>query len=707
MCQTIKLKTKMKTRHWGYSLIFGLLPLMAAGQNAEPDTTRILNLEESVVEATTVIRKPDKNIYMVSESLSERSASTLDLIRKVRIPELTVNPVMETVQSSLGTVQIRINGREATVEKLRAVDPKNIQKIEWIDNPGLRFGVSDGVVLNVVVKNPTAGGSLNLASGEGLTMFFNNSNANLTLNDGRSQWTVGAWCNFRGKLEMFREYTDSYLLPDGTRLDRRQEPLPGFFNSNYVMPNLSYNYVNPDTTNFYVGLVYGLNYDERTRFDGILTSSAADGPLRLLEEEGGTNRIPGLSVYWEQKLKNNQTLVFNSMTQVSAGNSYHMYREYDEKAARVDIENHIASRTWYYSLEGNYIKEWEKAGQLTAGLKYTGSTNRSVYLDYGDRTVRQDLDKIYFFGEYSRTVKKWTFTAGVGGTWNRSALRGENAGDASLDFTPRLAVNWRASDRSRWTATYMNSVISPSLSMTSPVTQEIDGIQIQRGNPSLHSYQRHYLRLRYNYSNNKNFTLSMLGKYTFYPKPIQTCYSWEDDFILRSWSNEGYYQDCGLNVSASWDAISQWLSLSADLDYNHEWNKGQNFRHKIEGFGQSFTAEVHHWNFDLSCSFYNPAKSLWGEEVSRGERYNIVGLSYHWKNWYFSALVFQPFGKYSQLSEILSERVSQKTILRSHSIERMPMIQIRYNLNWGHQKRAAARRLNDSGEASGTTAAGR
>ena len=702
------MKNEMKKNYWKVSLIFSMLPALAAGQVAETDTTRTYNLEESVVQAATVIRKPDKNIYMVSESLSERSASALDLLQNVRIPELTVNPVMETVVSSLGSVQIRINGREASVEKLQSIDPKNIQKIEWIDNPGLRYGTTEGAVLNVIVKNPTAGGSLNLAAGEGLTVFFNNSRANLTLNEGRSQWTVGVRGSFRGKLEMFREYQDSYLLPDGTRLDRRQEPLPGFFNQNYVTPGISYNYVRPDTTNFYIGLDYVGKYGELSRFDGLLTSSASSEVLHLRDEEGGTDRTPGLSVYWEQKLRNDQTLVFNSFTQFSGGTSFHRYQEYADAAVPgIDIENHIRFRNGYYSLEGNYIKEWEKAGQLTTGLKYSGSSSRSAYLDYDGRTVRQNLDRVYAFGEYKQTVKKWTFTAGLGGTWVCTSLADSGTRDASFNFSPRLSVNWRASDKSRWTATYSNFVGTPSLTMTSPVTQEIDGIQIQRGNPDVHAYMRHWTNLRYNYSNNRNFTLTMAGKFTYFPNPIQTCYSWEGDYILRSYSNEGYYKDLGLSATASWDVVPEWLSLSANLNYSHEWNEGRNFRHKIDALGQSFSASVYHWGFALDFEFHNPAESLWGEELTRGERFNIIALSYHWKNWNFSALVFQPFGKYSQKTEILSELVSQKTILRSHSIECMPMLQISYNLNWGHQKRVAARKLSDSGEASATTAAGR
>ena len=76
---------------------------------------------------------------------------------------------------------------------------------------------------------------------EGLTTFFNNSNINLTLNNKRSQWTVGSPGSFRGNLEMYREYHDKYKLPSGNIIERTQEPLPSVFNQN-IIPMINEHY---------------------------------------------------------------------------------------------------------------------------------------------------------------------------------------------------------------------------------------------------------------------------------------------------------------------------------------------------------------------------------------------------------------------------------------------------------------------------------
>ena len=196
----------------------------------EISDSAIFQLHEITIEAPSLIRKIDKDIYFVNEVTQNQASSALELIRLVHIPQLSVNEVLGTLSSSLGSVQIRINGRKASLEQLKTVNKNYIHKIEWINNPGLRYGESTDAVLNVIVKNPQAGGAFNIAVLEGLSMFFNNASLNLILNQGPSQWTVGAWSSIRRNLEMYREYNESYLLPDGSLIQRTQ--LSGTIESN-------------------------------------------------------------------------------------------------------------------------------------------------------------------------------------------------------------------------------------------------------------------------------------------------------------------------------------------------------------------------------------------------------------------------------------------------------------------------------------------
>ncbi len=48
------------------------------------------------------------------------------------------------------SVQLRINGRESSIEQVRALLPETIRRVEWIDNPGLRYGGAN-YVLNLTL----------------------------------------------------------------------------------------------------------------------------------------------------------------------------------------------------------------------------------------------------------------------------------------------------------------------------------------------------------------------------------------------------------------------------------------------------------------------------------------------------------------------------------------------------------------------------
>lgn len=692
----------MTMKHLLFSLmVLSSFSVSAVIQMAEDSLNR--RLDEVVVRASGIVRRSDKSIFNVSDDVKERSSTALNLIGNMMIPQLSVNEIMEKITSPLGNVQVRINGREADVDKIKSINPENIVKIEWIDNPGLRYGTDVGAVLNIIVVNPTSGYSVMATTTEGLTAFFNNTSASLTVNQGLSQWQAGGWANFRNNLDIFREYNDRYVLPDGTVLQRSQQPLDGNFTQYNVVPYLSYNYYIPDTTNFFVQLMFNDRWKEGMTFKGLIdntTLQRQSEQLILTETDNNPRNLqPSIYAYYEYKFRGNNTLVLSAAASYNDMLNGHEYAEQDVMTSDylTHIVNTVRSYSYGYYAEANYIKELGRFGQLTAGVRYTGSDTKSVYLDYDDSVVRQRLDKLYFFGEYMLPVKQFTFIAGLGGTWNKNSLIGAHS-SSSLDFTPRFVINWRVSDKSRWSLTYNNKVQSPDISQLSPVTQAIDGVQIQRGNPNLKSSLLHQVYLRYSYSNNKTLNLSGHVFTKHFSNPIFKYYTYEGDKILRSYSNEGCGNLIGIGLACSWQPLPEWISLSADIDYLHYRTRGKGFSHVLDSWEQSFNLEVYHWNCSLELEFRNPASTLWGEDVSRGEFFNIISLQYKWRDWSFGAGMFMPFGKYSQSEKVISELVKQETVLHTNKLRHMPFIRVIFNFNRGHQKNVGNRKLSGGTE---------
>lgn len=175
-------------------------------------------------------------------------------------------------------------------------------------------------------------------------------------------------------------------------------------------------------------------------YDGLLSTnlSKTDELSRLTETYKYRNMlIPSINIYWEQNLNKHNTLILNSWVNMNTGGLTRSYVEHNEISQQdlVNIENSIRNRSWSYGFEGNYIRDWEKYGQLMVGMHYKGSSVKSVYYDYDDRKVQQIINKLYFFGEYTVPVNKFTLSAGVGGSWNQNSLDA-SASQSTLDFMP-------------------------------------------------------------------------------------------------------------------------------------------------------------------------------------------------------------------------------------------------------------------------------
>ena len=132
----------MKTTFLNQLLIVmaaAVVPVITSAQSAT-DTIAVRELGEIVVRAPKVIRKADMDVYHPSKSAVANSRNGMQLLSNLMIPSLTVSDQLGIIQSAGQSVQVRINGRESSIDAVRALLPETIRRVEWIDNPGLRYG---------------------------------------------------------------------------------------------------------------------------------------------------------------------------------------------------------------------------------------------------------------------------------------------------------------------------------------------------------------------------------------------------------------------------------------------------------------------------------------------------------------------------------------------------------------------------------------
>lgn len=682
------------------------MAMAAMAQEAASDSLTH-ELGEIVIEAPKVIQRADMNIYYPAKSAVNISSNGLQLLNNLMIPSLTVSEVLGTVQAAGEPVQVRINGRESTISQVRALLPETIKRVEWVDNPGLRYGGAN-YVLNFIVANPTLGGSLMLSATPSLNQAWGDYMADAKFNVGRSQWSVGGNFRLNDKTKAYRDYTEKFTFPDGNSLTRNESPLGGEVDDSHGDYHASYSYVKPDTTVFMAELALHQSLGERMKYNGLLSLSNDDDDILLQDVKGSEGNSPKLSLYWQQNFRDRQVLVVNFNSSLYFGRSYSDYIEtkagsMSDAAPMTDIHTNIKDRNQAYALETDYIKSWRTA-RLSAGISYTANRNRSEY-EYLDGAVfHQRQDKVYLFAEYYRRFGKWTATAGLGIQYTEFRFRESDQGNRSWSPRPQATLTYSLNQNHNFRLNFTSWQSAPSLAETNVVAQQLDGFQWRLGNPNLKTSDSYMLTFQYRFNLPRlNGSFGVRGYSS--PNAITPLLFWDDNRLITTYENSRGLRNLSFFLAPQIEVIPGWLTANGYLQFRMERMRGTGYDLRNNAWSGSAMIMLTHWGFSLSAQYMRSQRDLWGEKISWGEDINVIDLSYNLKGWQFGAGVFMPLGKYDQGSKSISKWNCNEQHLRLGM--RMPYIKIAYNFQWGRQKRSARKLINTDANADRSTAGGR
>lgn len=681
-----------------------LLPFVAMAESEQPDSADVQELHEIVIEAPRVIRKADMDVYHPSRSAVENSKNGMQLLGNLMIPSLSVSDALGTIRAAGQSVQVRINGRQSTIDQVRALLPETVKRVEWIDNPGLRYGGAN-YVLNFIVSNPTVGGSLMATARPALNTAWGFYMADAKFNTGRSQWEVGGNFKLTNKMGVHRDYTETFTYPDGSSLTRDETSRGGSLDNTQSRTWASYNYVKPDTTVFMAEFSLWQNITDKFLFRGLMSLSDGTDDILLTDSHGGTGPTPSLSLYWQQTFPRRQMLVVDFSSSFYFGRSFSDYIEQLPGATDylTDIHTDIKDRNQAYAVEADYIKSWTN-GRFTAGASYTANRNRSRYDNLGGDVFHQRQDKVYFFAEYFHRFGKWTATAGMGVQYTDFLFRESDTGSHSWSPRPQATVTYSLNSNHNFRLNFTSWQSTPSLAETNIVPQQLDGFQWRVGNQSLKTANSYMLTFRYGF--NLPRVSGSFGVRAFTsPNAITPLLFWDDDRLVTTYENSRGLDNLSFFLAPQVEIIPGWLMASGYVQYRMERMRGTGYTLTNNGWSGNASLRLTHWGFTLSGQYERSQRDLWGEKISWGEDINMIDLSYSAGAWQFGAGIIMPFGKYDQGSRSLSRWNRNEQHMRINM--RVPYVSVSYNLQWGHQKRGAEKMVDVNADADRSTAGGR
>lgn len=676
----------------------------AMAQTETPDSMSAQGLQEIVIEAPKVIRKADMDVYHPSKSAVENSKNGMQLLNNLMIPTLSINDALGSITAAGQSVQVRINGRTATIDQVRALSPETIKRVEWIDNPGLRYGGAN-YVLNFIVSNPTVGGSLMTMARPALNQAWGFYMADAKFNTGRSQWSVGGNFKLTNKIKTHRDYTETFTYPDGSTLTRRETSRGGSLDNSQSNTWISYNYINPDTTVVMAEFSLWQNITDKWIYRGLMSLSDGTDDILLTESHGSPGRTPSFSLYWEQNLPRKQMLVVDFSSSFYFGHSFSDYQEQLSGMSGYlsDIHTDIKDRNQAYGIEADYIKNW-RSSRFTAGISYTANRNRSQYENLDGDIFHQRQDKVYFFAEYFQRFGKWTATAGIGAQYTDFLFKESDRGNHSWSARPQATITYSPNQNHNFRLNFTSWQSTPSLAETNVVPQQIDGFQWRVGNQDLKTANSYMLTFRYGFNLPRVSGSFGIRAFTS-PNAITPLLEWHDDRLVTTYENSRGLKNLSFFLAPQIEIIPQWLTVSGYVQYRMERMKGTGYAINHNGWSGNASLQLAHWGFVLGAEYSYAQRDLWGEKISWGEDLNIITLDYNWKAWQFGAGIIMPFGKYDQGSKSLSKWNRNEQHMRLNMC--MPFVSVAWNLQWGRQKRGANKLINVDANTDRSSAGGR
>lgn len=654
-----------------------------------------VTLGEVVVKARQGVRVGEKTVYRPEGELVRVVNSGVQLLAGLGIPELVVDVATGTVSlMGGGRLQVRINGRPASVSEVAALSPRDIVKVEYIGDPGMRYGDYDGV-LDISVRRTVERGATVFANLlQSVNRGWGDYTVSLKYNIGRSHWGVDYHSNPMWQMDCYRDNVERIVTADGAEVTRTENGV--------AVPNRMVTHRAAMTYSYAQGRDILLNVqgrlyrtDNRYATEGEIVTITDEKEVRSYEREVNPVRSwqGDLDVYLHKRIGSRHTVCVNIVPTWTDSHSAH---EYDTDGVRID--NRLNSRGM--RLLGEAL--WEGrigCGMLSAGLRGNGVWTDT---DNGVRSFREEDGRGSVFAQWKQSSEQWQYY--VGGEMGRYSweIRDVSQTDGRSLHVATLLGGFRAygryvTEKCGAVSLYAEGVTKyPGLDERMPTLQRIDGYQWYSGQPDLKPWQQYTARIKYDHRIREVAVGLQLGNVRAV-NPVMTAKTYVDGMILSMPINHGYNNHFEVKGNVRLPLLSGLLTVTAEGGWHLFKSHGERYHHSYsQPFvnAQLMVMRSHWWVMVKYNSAYNV---LWGEKISTTNNNLLnIGVGYTYRSATVMAGVVNPIGNVALRSRDLSALAGYERIYQAASSRQLVWVGVTLNLHHGKRKAQMQKKLDNT-----------
>ena len=680
----------MRKGLWMLSLCFLALPIGAQNEKENGEKAKSVVMKEVTVEAARVTKKVDGLLIIPSAAQREASTDGYSLLAKLSLPRLRVDEVMRTVTPLMndGSVQIRLNGTLASKEDLLSLDPKLVKNIDFIDNPGVRYGEGIGYVIDIQTRRNTTGYVL----GADL------SNAVTTLNGGNTLYAKYNHKNSELALTFTSLYKDQhgfrssevadYTLNNGSHYLVSRNQTDGRSRRFGNQFEIKYSLADSATYVFQADLSVGGGNTPGNYADFVYRDGTIEKSFRTIDV--ASSFAPTLDLYFFHQLGKHQSITAN----VVGSSIYTDKRGYNGEEG--DYAYEVNGRTW--SLESEAIYENKlKPFTLSAGLEHSLSFTNNEYTGDVSALNKMRRGELYLFSEVKGRWKRIGYSAGVG-VANKTYSQ-ENYSFDYWTFRPKLTLNYDILTGLNARYTFETYRRVSSYAMVSDAKIRENSREWKVGNPNLQPSRviKNIFDISYNGSRvscgaNIEYRRDLGSNMSVYERTPA-------DEFLYSQQNIGNIMMFVVQNYVRYDVVPEHLSVTLFGGINRFFNISSLYRHHLTSYNYGGNIQAYLGRWTLTGYADNGWKYVEGEHEGRNGAAIYFGVSYRWSRCSLSLFMQHPFQQHPviQRGKVLNENLYKTYSYRSRDLGNMITLKFSWKLSRGKSYKEIEKKVQNEG----------
>lgn len=605
-----------------------VLSVLCSGMalRAQTDTPQdSVQLQEVVVKGAKTVSRVDGKLIFPSDEAKRASMSGYDFIKRLALPGIKVDDVNETISGNelLGEVQVRINDVIATNADLQSLQPQSVERIEYIDRPGAKYGEGIGIVVNIIVRQPATG----YVAGAGGTWM---PRADL------AKWNIYTKHNF-GKNELSLNYSGSYrhlngslscetanyLMPDNSLYSVERNSIGNIYRNKAHDIQLRYSNVDVGRHTFLATV--GLSSDDTPRNYSLKSVAASDGTGWNQSSDNTDKSIaPILDLYWTMNFGKTQMVRANA-----TGSFVHTdYRSWLDTGGDAFAYS-VAGKTWVLKSETMYENRM-KPFTLVAGMRYNQKYINNMYSGDAMACTQMRVSDLQGFAHLQGRVGRLSYLFGTG--VSRQYYRQGNSHYDRIWLHPRLTLSM--SLMSGLKLNYdLNSVPKASaLQNMTNIQIMTNDMEYSEGNSSMKMERRDDHALTLSYESPRLYT-QLMTMYRHCVNPMMRhTYRNDDNKFVTSFREGKRINMLMVQSYTSYDILPKHLTASATAEVLNIENAGADYNHKITTFNWSLSLNAYVGRWAITAGADNGFHFMENEYESKNIFSDFVNVSYRRNN---------------------------------------------------------------------------